>query len=158
MDKITDTHVYFWNSVLSNWAEAEFEYKGQHFYNSEQAFMWEKANCFNDKKIADEILETLSPKTAKYLGRSIKNYDESVWEQERGTIMFEVCLAKFSQNSSLKRDLLSTGDKTIVEGSPFDKVWGVGLHWDDDKILDEKNWRGENLLGKVLMQVRNKLR
>jgi ribA/ribD-fused uncharacterized protein len=158
-DKVTDTHVYFWGDpTLSNWGPAEFDYKGEHFYNSEQAFMWEKAIFFGDETIASEILSTSNPKNAKDLGRMVRNYSEDEWAQVRYKKMLEVCLAKFSQNEDQRETLLSTGDRTLVEGSPYDKVWGVGWHWTDPEILFELNWKGQNLLGKVLMEVRYKLK
>ncbi len=157
-DRVTDTHVYFWGDpTLSNWGPAPFTYKENKFYNSEQAFMWEKALCFGDTETANQILETSNPRTAKDLGRLVKNYDEKIWETKRFDAMFNVCLAKFSQNKPRLETLLSTGNKTIVEASPYDKVWGVGIHWTDDEILDENNWKGQNLLGRVLMKVREQL-
>jgi hypothetical protein len=157
-DRVTDTHVYFWGDpTLSNWGPAPFTYKEKNFYNSEQAFMWEKALCFGDTETANQILETSNPRTAKDLGRLVKNYDEKIWETKRFDAMFDVCLAKFSQNPARLETLLSTGNKTIVEASPYDKVWGVGIHWTDDEILDENNWKGQNLLGRVLMKVREQL-
>jgi ribA/ribD-fused uncharacterized protein len=157
-DRVTDTHVYFWGDpTLSNWGPAPFVYKGNHFHNSEQAFMWEKALCFNDFETAKEILKTSSPKNAKDLGRTVKNYNEEIWAKYRFTAMYEVCLAKFDQNPDRLETLLSTGNRTIVEASPYDAVWGVGLHWTGDEILDENNWKGQNLLGKVLMKVRDHL-
>jgi ribA/ribD-fused uncharacterized protein len=158
MDRITDTHVYFWGDpTLSNWGLAEILWKGKKFHNSEQLFMWEKALCFGDLEIADEILKNSNPSVAKGLGRKIKNYDDLKWAKYRYTVMFEVCLAKFSQNDEQREILLNTRDRIIVEASPYDKIWGVGLHWQDDEILDEKNWNGLNLLGKALMEVRNQL-
>ena len=157
-DKVTDTHVYFWGDpTLSNWGPAEFDYKGEHFFNSEQAFMWEKAIFFGDEEVASEILSTKNPKNAKDLGRLVLNYNDNEWAKVRYKKMLEVCLAKFSQNEDQRETLLNTENRILVEGSPYDKVWGVGLHWTDEEILDEKNWRGMNLLGKALMQVRDRL-
>lgn len=158
-DKVTDTHVYFWGDpTLSNWGPAPFEYKGHKFFNSEQAFMWEKAMCFKDLEIAKLILEARNPRVAKELGREVKNYNEQQWAKQRYKAMYDVCLAKFSQNQDQRETLLNTGNRTIVEASPYDTIWGVGIHWTDEKILDEKNWRGQNLLGKALMDVRKTLR
>lgn len=158
-DRVTDTHVYFWGDpTLSNWGPAPFEYKGHSFHNSEQAFMWEKAMCFNDKEIANEILKSSNPRVVKELGRQIKNYNEQTWAKRRYDAMYQVCLAKFSQNEQQRETLLGTGDRTLVEGSPYDVVWGVGIHWAHEEILDEKNWKGQNLLGKALMEVRKVLR
>jgi len=158
MERITDTHVFFWGSFLSNWHASKFEYKGKKFSNTEQAFMWEKAIYFNDNEIAEDILKTPDPKNAKDLGRLVKNFNQNLWFNVCFEIMIEVNKAKYSQNEKLKKLLLSTGDKVIVEASPFDAIWGIGLHWKDDKVLDEKLWKGMNLLGKALMEVRNTLK
>ena len=159
MDGITKTHIYFWgDTTLSNWGPAQFEYENHFFYNSEQAFMYAKALYFKDYDIANQILQNDNPSIAKSLGRKVKGFDSQKWERVSYRIMVDINFEKFRQNSSLKEILLSTGNKTIVEGSPFDKIWGVGLHWDDDKILDEANWKGKNLLGKALMDVRTMLR
>jgi ribA/ribD-fused uncharacterized protein len=158
MERITDTHVFFWNSELSNWYPAKFRYKGITFANSEQAFMWEKAMFFGDMNAAQLIYKETRPNVAKAIGRKVKGFDAEKWLTASYKIMVDVVYAKFSQNSNLKDVLLSTGDKTIVEASPYDTIWGIGMHWEDDRVLDEKNWRGQNLLGKALMEVREKLR
>jgi ribA/ribD-fused uncharacterized protein len=158
MERITDKYVFFWNSELSNWFPTKFRYKNITFFNSEQAFMWEKAIFFGDTATAALILKTPSPNQCKKLGRQIKNFNTDVWLREGYEIMIAVNMAKFSQNSRLKAILLSTGDKILVESSPYDKIWGIGLHHDDDKVLDERNWKGMNLLGKSLMEVRNNLK
>ena len=158
MERITDKYVFFWGSEFSNWFECDFTYKLHKFRNSEQAFMWEKAVFFGDMETAEKILLTPSPNQNKKLGRKIKNFKEDVWLREGYAIMIAVNMAKFSQNSRLKAILRSTKDRIIVEASPYDTIWGIGLYWEDDRVLDEKKWRGLNLLGKALMEVREKLR
>jgi len=157
MERITNTHVFFWGLEFSNWYGCLFTYKGKNFYNSEQAFMWEKALYFNDNTIAEEILHTSSPKVAKELGREIRNFNREKWSEVSYDIMIDVNIAKYTSDPYLEDILLSTGDKTIVEASPTDSIWGIGLHWSDDKVLDESKWQGQNLLGKALMEVRTKL-
>ena len=158
--KTTDTHIYFWNGIYSNWHPAPFTDPNTKtaFVNSEQAFMWYKAMHFHDTGTADKVLLTSDPKAVKALGRLVKNYDESKWKEVRYNIMVDVNYYKFSQNEAMKQELLASGDKVIVEASPYDKIWGVGLLEDDPLILDEKNWQGENLLGKAIMDVRKLLR
>jgi ribA/ribD-fused uncharacterized protein len=158
MERITDDYVFFWGSELSNWHPCNFKYKEHIFHNSEQAFMWEKAMYFNDQQSASMILACPSPNIAKKLGRKVKNFDQKEWLTAGYDVMVNVNYAKYDQNEGLKSSLLSTGDKTIVEASPYDIIWGIGLHWEDDKVLDKKNWRGQNLLGKALMEVREILR
>lgn len=154
MERITDTHVFFWGSEFSNWYSCKFEYEDNEFFNSEQAFMWKKALHFNDRNIAEEILKTANPKRAKELGREIKNFNADEWLKVSFDIMVEVNIAKYSSDPYLRDILESTGNKTIVEASPTDSLWGIGLHWSDDRVLDESKWQGMNLLGEALMKVR----
>lgn len=158
--KITDTHIYFWNGIYSNWFPIDFIDPNvkQQFHNSEQGFMWHKAMFFLDSEIADKILETTNPRTIKALGRQIRDYDDTKWSKVRYNIMVDVNFFKFFQNENLKKELLDSGDKIIVEASPYDKIWGVGLMEDNPLILNDKNWQGENLLGKALMDVRSLIR
>ena len=156
--RTTDTHVYFFGGdcCFSNWWTTKDQFKhGPHiFQNSEQAFMYEKAVCFNDREIANQILLTGDPKETKALGRKIKNFNAETWNIMSPHVMYSVNISKYCQNETFLKELLETGNKVLVEASPYDKIWGVGLHWSDDKILDEKNWQGKNLLGKALMDVR----
>lgn len=163
MERVTDTHVFFWGGEFSNWYECPFKYKGLSFSNTEQAFMWEKAIFFNDMETAEKILRTPNPKENKALGRRVKNFDVERWMINSFTFMVAVNYAKYSQKNENNKHfrcekareiLLSTGDKILVEASPYDKIWGIGLHWNDDDCLDETKWKGMNLLGKALMQVR----
>lgn len=158
MERITDTHIFFWGSELSNWYYCTFKYKGHTFENSEQAFMWEKALYFNDIESAELILNEPDPSKNKALGRKVKNFDEFEWMKVSFSVMINVNVAKWSSDEKLKELLLSTDPKVLVEASPYDKIWGIGLHWEDDLVLDENNWKGMNLLGNALMEVRKKLK
>ena len=118
--------------------------------------MLEKANLFDPSKV-DAIAQATQPDKAKALGRAVQNYDDAVWSSVRYDKMVDVLRAKFKE--PFMRDiLLRTGDRIIVEASPYDRIWGVGLDVEDTRILDEKNWRGQNLLGKALMDVRAELK
>jgi ribA/ribD-fused uncharacterized protein len=158
---------------LSNWFYAEFtdDDESKAYYATEQYMMYQKALLFDDKEIADRILnlipEDLEDKTStskiwrkymadiKKLGREVKNFDEKVWSQQREDIMKKGLFLKFSQNEYFRQLLLDTGDATIVEAAPRDRIWGVGVGV--DKAKDPKNWKGQNLLGKSLMAVRTQL-
>jgi len=153
----TDTHIYFWGSPLSNWYKCEFQYEGHKFNNSEQAFMWEKAKYFNDNETANAILRTPNPKQAKQLGRQVKNFDAKIWSGVSRDIMLKVNKAKWESSEEMSKILKDTYPKTLVEASPYDKIWGVGLAAEDDRILDEDNWQGTNYLGLTLMLVREYL-
>lgn len=149
-------YTFFWNGIYSNFQTAPFKYKGHRFNNSEQAFMWEKANFFNDKEISNKILNTTVAHEAKALGRKVRNYDDSKWSKVRFDFMYDVCLEKFSQNEKLKEQLLQ--DSNFVEASPYDKIWGIGMAEHQEGIEDPSNWKGQNLLGKVLDNVKETLK
>lgn len=166
---ITEKYVAFWGGVFSNFYPCAIlvpvlmgntdHIAFETFKSSEQYFMWQKAIFFKDYDTADEILKAETPKEAKALGRKVRNYDDGEWDKVRKDAMFKAVMAKFSQNQDLRDCLLDERlmDKHFVEGSPYDKIWGVGISWDDPKIADEKNWKGQNLLGKTLDAVRNAL-
>jgi hypothetical protein len=158
MERVTDTHVFFWNGELSNWCPCKFDYQGMRFFNSEQAFMWEKARFFEDSEIAGQIINNgRDPRRAKELGRLVNNFNIEKWLEVGYNYMVNINLQKYESNFDLREILLNTGNKTIVEASPSDRIWGIGLHWSDDRVLDENKWQGKNLLGKALMEVREKL-
>ena len=156
--KVTNEMVLFWDGIYSNFYPCKFKVGGVNFVTSEQYFMYIKASHFGDKEIAHAILNESNPLYCKQMGRSIANYNEASWDVVRYEIMRDACYAKFSQNEDLKHMLLSTGDKILVEASPYDKIWGIGRYEDDPKSLNQSTWKGKNLLGEVLMEVREKLR
>lgn len=137
------------NDMCSNFYRYDFKYKNHTFNTSEQAFMWEKAMYFNDFEIANQILKTTHPNQAKSLGRKVKNYDDREWNCIRFNIMRDVVFAKIEQLNELKQFLIKHKKYTFVEASPYDEIWGVKLSENNPKILDSKQWRGENLLGQV---------
>lgn len=164
---ITDDYVAFWGSVFSNFYPCDIhvteDWWGNkidiHFSSSEQYFMWLKATEFADYETAEKILKAKTPKEAKKLGREVKNFDDEEWREVREAAMWNAVWLKFSQNEDLKKIITDPifSKKSFVEGSPVDKIWGVGLIWNDPKIADEKNWSGLNLLGKTLNNVRMQL-
>ncbi|CDX19136.1 conserved hypothetical protein [Mesorhizobium sp. ORS 3324] len=117
-----------------------------------------KARLFGDQEMAARIVEAGSPKQAKELGRKVKGFDGALWDREKSGIVAEGSFQKFSQNKDLGAFLLGTGDKVLVEASPVDRIWGIGLAADDEKAANPLLWRGENLLGFALMQARDRLR
>ena len=159
----TETHIYFWGTYLSNFARAPFKMTlptgvEMTFLTSEHAFMALKALEFNDIYALTCIYKAIKPQDAKAFGRQIRNFDPEVWDKVSYSCMYNACIDKFTQNLDMKWALIETFPKILVEASPMDKIWGVGLHFEDDRILDEANWQGENRLGKVLMHVRQDLR
>jgi len=155
--KSNETHIFFWNGIYSNWYPAKFSYKGNEFENSEQAFMWEKANFFGDYKIANIVLETPEPRENKKLGRRVKNFNSFKWDQVSKNFMYDVNKSKFEQNPGLKAQLLQTDGKDLVEASPYDKIWGIGMTEDDAVGVTPNEWLGKNYLGEVLTKLRKDL-
>lgn len=151
--------VFFWGyqSPFSNFHNCKpFNHNGYIVYNSEQAFMLEKALMF-DKSMVSSILSARKPAEIKKLGRQVKNYNDKIWNEKRFDIMVNVLRSKFS-NPELKEKLLATEDKILVEASPYDRIWGIGLDEKSAKRIDPKYWKGQNLLGKALMLVRDELK
>ena len=161
--RITDTHYYFWNTIYSQWFMSTdkdylFEENDKGFITAEHYMMYHKAMLFNDTETANKILNTIHPGDVKRLGRMVKNYDDKIWSQRRFDVVVQGNLLKFSQNSDLFKDLEKHKDKIFVEASPDDKIWGIGLHYDDDRVLNENLWQGQNLLGKAINKVIEELK
>ena len=116
-----------------------------------------KAVLFDDKDTAAAILDAPHPREQKALGRKVHPFDAKVWERERERIVKDGNRAKFTQNEELLTQLLDTKGTTLVEASPYDKIWGIGLGANDPRAQDPKQWRGKNLLGKVLTELRDEL-
>ena len=153
------THEFFFssNSPYSNFYPIEYKLSGHTFTSSEQGFMYGKAILFNDKKHAEQILYSKNPQNAKRLGRQVVGFDQKTWNKNKENIMYDNCYAKFKQNQDILVTLLKTKNKILVEASPTDKIWGIGLAEKDASKTPVKYWPGENLLGSVLMKVRSKL-
>lgn len=165
----TDTHVYFYGGPFSQWYSSPFKphpkvniiytnnLKDYKFPTAEHWMMYCKAILFANDEIAEQILMAKTPSLAKQFGRKVKNFDVDDWEMFADRIVYEGNILKFRQNPKLLTILVNTGNKTLVEASPYDKIWGVGLNETDPRILDETKWLGANRLGIALMKVREKL-
>ena len=144
-------------SPFSQWYRCRFEADGRSFGCAEQYMMHGKALLFGDAAVAAEILAADHPKVHKALGRKVHGFDGAIWEREREGIVLAGNRAKFTQNAPLLELLLATAGTTLVEASPFDRIWGVGLAASSPLIHDRSKWRGKNLLGKVLTRLRDEL-
>jgi ribA/ribD-fused uncharacterized protein len=153
-----DYYFFYSRHYFSNWHPSKFQVDGIWFNCGEQYMMWAKAMLFNDTETAKLILATTLPRDQKALGRQVRSFDKAVWDSRCIELMTTGLYAKFSQNPSMREELLSTDDKEIAEASPFDSIWGIGLGEDDDRIWDKTKWLGENKLGGVLMLTRGLLR
>lgn len=155
--KETDTHIYFFSDkdYLSNFFYSNFIINGTKYICNEQYIMAQKSLLFGDIESYENIMKCKKPYDMKKIGRKVKNFTDDIWIQHRNNILQYGLNAKFSQNDVLRAKLIATGNKILVEASPYYKIYGVGLSETNEKIFDEKNWRGENLLGNTLMTVRN---
>lgn len=144
-------------SCLSQWWEDSFEVEGIRYSTTEHWMMAEKARLFEDEEMLAAILASDSPGEAKDLGRKVRNFKQETWEAERFAIVCNGNYHKFSQNKALKTFLLNTKQRIIVEASPVDTIWGIGMTADSGTIENPHTWRGLNLLGFALMEVRDTL-
>ena len=145
-------------TCFSQWWKSEFEVNGIKYSSAEHWMMAEKARLFKDEEILKEILNVKSPAQAKALGRKVRNFDNKVWNENAYEIVKKGNYNKFSQNEDLKQFLLNTKKRVLVEASPVDKIWGVGLASDNQHIELASKWKGDNLLGFALMEVRDLLK
>jgi ribA/ribD-fused uncharacterized protein len=143
------------NEYLSNWSEISITENGLTFPTTEHYFMYHKAIYFKDRATAEKIYNAKEPTLARKLGRQVKNFDEDLWEISSIGIMKRALQLKVEQYPDLLEKLLKTKNKIIAEATPFDKKWGIGLRMTDPKALDQKNWTGKNLLGKLWSLVRD---
>ena len=163
------TFVFFWGhsvpkdgsigkTCFSQWYPASFEVDGVTYATAEHWMMAAKARLFNDSESLEHILVASTPAEAKALGRLVKNFDDVTWKANARRLVTDGNIAKFRQNQQLGDFLLATGNAVLVEASPRDCIWGIGLGQDNPKAQHPDTWRGQNLLGFALMDVREELR
>ena len=160
-------YIFFWGhtskneeiskTCFSQWYNCKFEVDNMIYKTAEQYMMAQKALLFKDNEIYKNIMNSNHPSEYKRLGRKIKNFNETIWNENKYNIVLKGNIAKFSQNISLKNFLINTNKRIIVEASPIDKIWGIGLSQDTKNIENPHNWQGENLLGFALMETRDYL-
>ena len=162
-------YLFFWShnprrpgiidhSCFSQWYPAQFEVDGVLYPTAEHYMMAEKARLFDDHATEKEILASSHPGEAKQLGRKVSDFDQAQWDSQRTEIVIRGNIAKFQQDDDLKTYLLNTAQRILVEASPRDQVWGIGLSADDPAAEQPGLWQGLNLLGFALMKVRDQLR
>jgi len=162
-------YVFFWGhqknknnevtaTCFSQWWSAPFVINGVKYATAEHWMMAQKALLFKDTENYNKIILAKSPAEAKAIGRQVRNFNETLWKQKRGEIIIQGSLEKFSQNEELSQFLLNTKERILVEASPVDAIWGIGMSADNEKAKNPKQWKGLNLLGFALMEVRDELR
>lgn len=153
MEKFT----FFWSGPFSQWYPAEFIAEDKKFLCAEQYMMYKKAEFFGDYEIAEEIIQAKDPKVQKALGRKVRGFNADDWSKNAKAFVYMGNYNKFTQNSNLMKKLLDTRGTTLVEASPYDTIWGIGLSEDNLDALDRNKWRGTNWLGEVLTSLREDL-
>ncbi len=142
---------------FSQWFPAVFEVDGIRYPTAEHYMMAEKARLFGDPESLEQILQAPDPQTAKKLGRGVRNFDKITWSQYCSDFVVRGNIAKFSQNPAMRDFLKQTGQRVLVEASPRDCIWGIGLSGENPRASDPRQWRGLNLLGFALMRVREEI-
>jgi ribA/ribD-fused uncharacterized protein len=148
---------FFYGGVFSNWYPVKFVVDGVTYNCSEQYMMAEKARLFNDQETLKKIMEADHPRDQKRLGRQVKNFNIDKWNAVAKDIVYKGCQAKFTQDELCYREILETQGTTLVEASPTDSIWGIGLSETNIDVLDRSKWKGENWLGEVLTNLREDL-
>jgi ribA/ribD-fused uncharacterized protein len=160
--------IYFWGNenkynevgkfCFSQWFESHFVVENITYKTSEHWMMAQKAKLFNDQSTFNKIISCDKPGEAKELGRQVVNFDAEIWEKNRFEIVKTGNVYKFTQNNKIGEYLVKTGNRILVEASPVDIIWGNGLSYDSKDIENVSEWRGLNLLGFALMEVRELLK
>ncbi|MGA2496421.1 MAG: NADAR family protein [Tepidisphaeraceae bacterium] len=156
--RVTDGFVFFWGGWPSQWHKSRFVIDGVQYNCAEQFMMAEKARVFGDGAATAEILASSNPREQKAIGRRVRGFDESTWNSVCRGIVCRANLAKYEQNAELCTILLATENRVIVEASPKDRVWGIGLSQSDPRALHPAQWLGTNWLGIAIMQARDEIR
>lgn len=156
--------VLFWRPIgsfgyMSQWYSSEFSEDNVIYKTAEHYMMAQKAKLFRDDYYFNKIIEEDNPANVKKFGRKIAGFDPEKWNENKYDIVKNGNLLKFSQNSELKNLLTeNTRNAILVEASPYDRIWGIGLEEKDKRCLSVNEWQGENLLGFALMEVRDVLK
>ena len=156
MSKENENTVGFFGELnpFSNFHRCAFRVNDKWFHSSEQYIQMKKALYFGDQAVARKIEAADDALECKRISREIKSFDADAWNEIAGTETYLGISEKFRQNTELKNTLIQTGDKNIVECS-YDKIWGSDIHLNNVNALNKETWVGNNLLGKILMDIRN---
>jgi ribA/ribD-fused uncharacterized protein len=153
-----EKNYFFYGGVFSQWWPSEFTIDGVTYTHAEQYMMAEKARMFKDDEAFKRIMGTISPRKQKLYGRSVEGFNKAQWDHAATDIVYLGNKAKFTQNPDLLKELMATDGMLLVEASPTDTIWGIGLAEGSPGIEDRYNWRGTNWLGLVLTKLREDLK
>lgn len=153
----TNEFVFFYGGIYSQWYRHDMEIDGVVYNCAEQYMMAMKALTFEDNYTHALIMDSTNPSDQKAAGRLVRGFKADVWNKVAKDFVFKANLAKFS-DPNLRQQLMDTGDREIVEASPTDKIWGIGLGMGDKNLTDKTKWQGTNWLGECIMDVREALR
>lgn len=148
----------FYGGFLSQWYHSNFVIDGVWFSTCEQYMMYKKSLMFRDYEMCIKIMATDDPSEQKAYGRMVKNFNKELWEKYAKKIIYDGNYAKFTQDPKLLKELMATGNKELVEASPTDRIYGVGLSASDPRIWDKNKWQGTNWLGIAITNVRETLK
>ena len=159
-------YLFFWKpnhgvidkSCLGQWQPSTFHVGLSTYCCAEQYMMDDKAGLSGDNETRKLIMDATNPREIQQLGRQIKHFKQDLWDKVKYSTVLNANYYKFTQNDEMRNFLLSTGDKVLVEASPIDTVWGIGLSENDTQCHNPNTWKGQNLLGFALMEVRDDLR
>lgn len=154
----TELFTLFWNGPFSQWDDSNFEFAGMQFNRAEQFMMLCKAVLFEDFEIADKVMSTDNPREQKKLGRKVRGFDIDIWSKVARDFVYVGSYCKFTQSEYHAEELNKTGSTTLVEASPYDKIWGIGVSEYSPLALQRSTWKGKNWLGEVLTRVRQDIR
>ncbi|WP_436777761.1 NADAR family protein [Yinghuangia sp. YIM S09857] len=143
---------------LSQWWPSPFTVDGVTYATAEHWMMAGKARMFGDADAERRAIAANHPKAAKAVGRQVRGFDEATWVADRFELVVAGNVAKFGQDPDLRAYLLGTNTRILVEASPRDRIWGIGLAATEPYADDPDNWQGLNLLGFALMETRARLR
>lgn len=152
---MTEKFTFFWRGPLSQWKKSPFIAYGTLYNCAEQFMMASKSRFFKDDETLKRIMNEEDPKEQKRLGRKVRNFDKTKWDAVARTIVYRGNMAKFTQNPKLGEILVATKGTTLVEASPVDTIWGIGLAEDNPLVKDRQTWKGLNWLGETLTKVRD---
>jgi hypothetical protein len=151
---MAEQFTFFYGGWASQWAPSEFILDGVKYNCAEQYMMAQKAILFDDQAALAIIMGTDNPKIQKAAGRTVQNFDKAIWEANAKVYVYRANFAKFTQNHEAMKWLMGTRGTTLVEASPWDKIWGIGLASNDPLAQDRNTWQGTNWLGEIVTQVR----